>query len=85
MNLEMAGATVQQHTNEIRRQAARCRGGSASHRAAASRTLRSYRNPPAQIPSRQSRPSALRSRVGITLVAAGLHLLAADASQPTRS
>jgi hypothetical protein len=105
MNFEMAGANVQQHTNEIRRLAARCQGHSVD-RPAADRSARVHRRPAAPSPasrngrpasrngrpasrngrpaSRNGRPSALRTRVGVTLVEAGLHLLAADGSQPTR-
>ena len=66
MNFEMTGTNVQQHVNEIRHQASQCR----AHTTDQSR------------PRWGSRPSALRSRVGLTLVEAGLHLLAADGARP---
>jgi hypothetical protein len=70
MNFGMTDAKIQQHTNELRHQVSQCRGrvtnGSQHSRS-------NTRN--------RSHPSGLRNRLGITLIEAGLHLLATDGSQ----
>jgi hypothetical protein len=85
MNFEMADANVRQHMNEIKDQVARSRGRTADHVAtAAGRTRPTRTQTQTEAPSRRHRPSALRNRVGITLIEAGLHLVTADGVSQSR-
>jgi hypothetical protein len=70
MNFEMTDTRVQQHVNEIRYQASQCRGH------ASDRSRPRWGTRPSGQPG-----TALRHRVGITLIEAGLHLLATDGPQ----
>ncbi len=69
MNFGTTNAQVEQHMQDIRREVARCR----------SRSSRRGRVAKAGAPPR------LRSRVGFTLIEAGLRLLAADHAARTYS
>jgi hypothetical protein len=95
MNFEMTGTQVRQHVNEISHQVARCRGRSAGqpaathaasgpsgHAPAQPGSTRPSGHAPAQ-PAGSTRPgrTGLRKRLGVTLIEAGLHLLAADGPQ----
>jgi hypothetical protein len=80
MNFEMADANVQQHVNEIKHQASQCR----SHATNRSRRTRRSHPSPFGGPEGSSPRKTLRGRVGITLIEAGLHLLATDGQAAQR-
>jgi hypothetical protein len=82
MNFEMTGTQVRQHMSEISHQVARCRGRAPARPAVVPAARRPSRRAPGR-PAGTTRPgrTGLRERLGVTLIEAGLHLLAADGPQ----